>query len=172
MKPLFTLFFCIVISSFYNLHSYEIVLGMPLKKAEKTAVTELKHYLEKTIDESFYINGKEAVIYIGDTDFARQNKIYATKMQEENYVICTVGNGLILVGGGERGTLYAVYRFLEDIIGIHWFNQFEDSLPPKRNIHIQKLNINWKPLFLQRDIYRSFHTERQRTFLRTQSFKS
>ena len=157
MKTLITLILGMFLSPFYYLYSYEIVLGMQPGKAEQTAVTELKYYLEKVIEKSFYINGKEAVIYVGDTDFARQNKVYATSMPEENYVIRTVGNGLILAGGGERGTLYAVYRFLEDIMGIHWFNQFEDSLPPKQDIHLQELNINWKPLILQRDIYRSFN---------------
>ena len=142
-------FFCV------RLQGYEILPAENLKLAEKTALAELRNYLGQTVDRSLRISGKEAVIHLGDSEFARRHGINASVMPEENYVIRSIGNHLVLCGGGERGTLYAVYRFLEDVIGIHWFNQFEDSLPEKQPVALDELDIHWSPVFFQRDIYRS-----------------
>ena len=53
----------------------------------------------------------------------KQNGIDCEKLGEEEWVIRTVGDDLILTGGRPRGTMYAVYEFLEDYVGCHWLDR-------------------------------------------------
>ena len=39
------------------------------------------------------------------------------RLAPEEIVVRSVGRDLILAGGGTRGTIYAVYTFLEDVVG-------------------------------------------------------
>ena len=48
------------------------------------------------------------------------------KLGDEGLVVRTAGPHLLLAGGRPRGTLYAVYSFLEDELGCRWF--FERNL--------------------------------------------
>jgi len=56
-----------------------------------------------------------ATVFLGDTEPAR--KIVADNPQfgEEEWLLWTVGNDLVLAGGKPAGTLYAVYAFLEHL---------------------------------------------------------
>ena len=42
-------------------------------------------------------------------------------LAEEEFIIRTVGNDLLIVGGRPRGTLYGVYEFLEKHVGCRFF---------------------------------------------------
>ena len=66
---------------------------------------------------------------------------------------CGAGNDLILTGGRPRGTLYAVYRFLEDVVGVHWWNAYEESVPGRPTLRVDALDRTGTPAFRCRDIY-------------------
>jgi len=57
----------------------------------------------------------------------------ASALGEEEWVIRTIGNDLLLTGGRPRGTMYAVYEFLEDHVGCHWLDRKTDVIPAKPN---------------------------------------
>jgi hypothetical protein len=59
----------------------------------------------------------------------------------------------VLVGGRPRGTLYAVYRFLEDQIGVRWWNAYEEHVPQRPTLHVSFLDRQGEPKFRYRDIY-------------------
>jgi len=68
------------------------------------------------------------------------------------------GNGaspsLILTGGAgaSRGTLYAVYTFLEDHVGCRWWSRSESSIPGKPTLSIPAgLDIRYVPPLERRD---------------------
>ncbi|MCK7482461.1 MAG: hypothetical protein M0C28_39075 [Candidatus Moduliflexus flocculans] len=46
---------------------------------------------------------------------------HTSGLAAESIVVRTAGNDLVLAGGGPRGTLYAVYTFLEDVVGCRWW---------------------------------------------------
>ena len=48
---------------------------------------------------------------------------------KEGYVIRTVGNDLLIVGGALRGNLYGVYGLLEDHMGCRWFTPDCSRIP-------------------------------------------
>ncbi len=63
----------------------------------------------------------------------------------EGLVIRTVGNDLILAGGRPRGTLYAVYTFLEDHVGCRWWTPRVSRIPKKKTLKTGKLNVRYVP---------------------------
>jgi len=63
----------------------------------------------------------------------------------EETVVRSVGDDLILAGGGPRGTLYAVYTFLEDIVGCRWWTSTASFMPWKPSLSVKSLDIRFKP---------------------------
>ncbi|MGQ9732879.1 MAG: DUF4838 domain-containing protein, partial [Candidatus Zipacnadales bacterium] len=92
-------------------------------------------------------------IYVGPTTFAAEKGLTANNLGTEEWAIKTVGNNLILVGGRPRGTLYAVYHFLEDLIGVHWWNPYVESVPHVDTLQMGELDRRGQPVLRYRDIY-------------------
>jgi hypothetical protein len=63
----------------------------------------------------------------------------------DGIVLHTVGNNLILAGGAPRGTLYAVYTFLEDYVGCHWWSSQSSSIPKQPQLAVGELNRRYVP---------------------------
>ncbi len=134
--------------------AYEIKGPPAPTPAEKTAMADLQKYLSKTAS-SLQVGGTDKVtFYVGNTDFARRNGIDVVKLPSEQWLIKNIGGDVILAGGGSRGTLYAVYSFLENQIGVHWWNEKEESVPEARPLSFASLDLQGKPFFDMRDIYR------------------
>ena len=69
----------------------------------------------------------------------------------DGIVVKTVGDNLVLAGGAPRGTLYAVYTFLEDQLGCRWWSSTESTIPRKSTIEIGKLDIRYNPILEYRE---------------------
>ena len=128
------------------------------KPQEKTAIQEMTDYLARRIgDKTLSIGGKTPVTFqIGDTELARQQKCLSSEMEDERWVIRSVGDQILINGGGVRGVLYAVYHFLEDFCDIHWWSDYEEYVPETSSLTLDTLNATGKPAFLYRDIYRTY----------------
>lgn len=125
--------------------------------AEKRAAQELKTYLEKVTGAVFKIQTESSVpparaLYVGQTRFARQKGIDFTRLSHEEWIIKSSANNLILSGGRPRGTLYAVYEFLEQQAGCRWFDEFTEAVPVRKQLRIPALSIQSKPAFFGRQI--------------------
>jgi len=119
--------------------------------AEVTAAQELKKYLEKSVKGALTIEGKEPTFYIGLTP----DGTTTPNLADEEWKVYNVGSDIVLIGGGSRGTLYAVYRFLEDILKVRFWTTKVESIPTYEDLRLDKVALSGKPYFLQRDIYRS-----------------
>ena len=130
------------------------------KPYESTAIRELADYLARRINGKLEIGGASPVTFhVGDTELAKQNRCLSTELPEEKWVIKSVGDQVIINGGGTRGALYATYHFLEDYCDIHWWNDFEDYVPPASSLTLPKLDASGRPAFLYRDIYRTWTSD-------------
>ena len=126
--------------------------------AETTAIRELKHYLGKVLDGPLKVAGRPiTAIYVGNTKAAEKAGIPPGAMKADAWKIRCLDDQLVIAGGGTAGTLYGVYAFLENQIGIHWWTPDEESVPPKQEYNLPEGNLEWEPLFAGRDIYR-MHT--------------
>jgi len=136
-----------------------IVQGEGATAPEKTAAAELAAYLGRVTGAAFSVVDETKApasgprMFVGDTQFARDNGVEAATMGPEQWVMRTVGDSLMLAGGRPRGTLYAVYRFLEDVVGVHWWNPFEESVPEMRSLSVDRLDAKGAPVLRYRDIY-------------------
>jgi hypothetical protein len=135
-----------------------IVLAADAMLAERTAAEELAGYLGKVGGGTFPVVGEAGAaqqgshIYVGPTALARRCGLDPSGWGPEQWAMRTVGADLVLVGGHPRGTLYAVYRFLEDVIGVRWWSPFEEYVPKRSNLEIAALDRRGKPRFNYRDI--------------------
>lgn len=126
-----------------GLSDYSVVIPNDAHVVEKTAAKEVSEYIEKalsvklpTVAEKDFV-GKG--IFIGHTDFAKENA--KTGKSKENWIIAMCGDNLILTGGvdaGDRGIIYAAYHFLEDIVGVRWWNPYEEDVPELSELALPK----------------------------------
>lgn len=74
----------------------------------------------------------------------------------EGFVIRTVGPNLILAGARRRGSMYAVYEFLDTQLGCRWFTNEVSRIPKRDSIVIGNLDIRFIPRLEYRE---PFYTE-------------
>ena len=118
---------------------------------ELTARQELMHYLPLVMKGSLSIGGVPLKkILIG-----RAASAVPAGKRDESWAVVAAGDTLQLTGIGTRGTLYATYHFLEDQLGIHWWNASEEFVPASKQITLPALKAEGTPYFLYRDIFRS-----------------
>ncbi|MFH1741031.1 MAG: DUF4838 domain-containing protein [bacterium] len=69
----------------------------------------------------------------------------------EGYVLRTVGDHLLIVGGQPRGTLYGVYGLLEDKLGCRWFTSEVSRIPQVDRLEIPPLDETVLPTLEYRE---------------------
>ena len=129
--------------------------------AEETATRELASYLEKITGAQFTVTGDERSeaqprLLVGPSRAVREilGDALVDSLGPEEILIRTVGDDLVLCGGRPRGTLYAVYTFLQDILGCRWYAaDAEEVIPHCETIDVGDLDIRYRPPFEFRQHY-------------------
>ena len=119
-----------------DLSQMQIVLPADHTDVEKTAASELCEYLQKITGGAPAVvlegNNQGPGIYIGATNYAKSKGIsYPVEgdTNAEAWTVQAVGEDLFLCGAPARGPLYAVYHLLEDVLGVRWWNLWEEYVP-------------------------------------------
>lgn len=141
-----------------GLAALEIQLGAGAAPAERTAAKELAAYLGQMTGTIPMIRHEGAattrkILFVGATDAARAAGIGLAELEPEEWVVRSIDRGVVLTGGRPRGTLYAVYHYLEAICGVRWWNPWEESVPRLAEVPLNGLALTGKPAFRYRDIY-------------------
>ena len=132
---------------------YVIVLPDTATPVERTAASELQSHLLKVtgarlpIIAEADVPGNAPRIVVGDSPLARRllGGLDPAKLAPDAIVIKTVGDNLVLVGHPRRGTLYAVYTFLEDMVGIRWWTTTATRIPKRPTLAIAACNVTYAP---------------------------
>lgn len=141
--------------------SYVIALANDAIPSEQTAASQLQHYFQQITGASIAIKPESQVsagapqILVGAGERARsllpsQNW---QSLGSDGIVIKTVGTDLILAGGRPRGTLYAVFQFLEDVAGCRWWTPTESTIPALKTFTVPAQNVVYIPPFAYREHY-------------------
>lgn len=138
-----------------------IVAALDATEAEQFAAKELKSHLDQITGGSFKIvnpDYKTALtrILVGPSAEVRNllRNLDFDNLKPDTIVIKTTGNKLILAGDRPRGTIYAVYSFLEDYLGCNWWDQSSSYIPNTKNIVLKKaLNKVYSPTFTYRSVW-------------------
>ena len=131
-----------------------IVIPAQPSKTLMYAAEELKEHLDKAFEKDFSIITDDmpqnpAEILIGNTNrYSAPND-----MGIEEYEIFADKGFLSLCGGGQRGTLYAVYAYLEEYVGWRWYAADTTVLRPEaaRDIYSGE-KIRNKPFLEHREV--------------------
>ena len=135
---------------------WEIVLPNEPTIVEKTAARELSEHLKlvtgadfQTLAENDVPADGRSLVFVGNTAKAPK-KDY----KFDEILIKMDGGNLILAGHQKRGCLYAVYSFLQDVVGVRWWTP-EDTLIPKKPTLVvaDDLLVSYTPRMISREMY-------------------
>ena len=106
-----------------------------------TATEELQTYIEKIsgakldiVTESNLPKGSKAFI-VGETELEESIvAIDRSEIKTDGFRLYSDGNYFIITGADSRGTLYGVYTFLEEYLGVRWFTPTLEVVPENEDI--------------------------------------
>ncbi|MBQ6620391.1 MAG: DUF4838 domain-containing protein [Thermoguttaceae bacterium] len=141
-----------------------IVLPEEPSAVQKTAAEELASFLHQVTGAEFPIIGESAAdqqgvnLVIGPSALSKKLLTAAGAEPEETLaqdgiIIHSVGNSVVFSGHPQRGPLYAVYTFLEDVVGIRWWTSTESFIPKKRELEVPPLAIRYAPPIISREAF-------------------
>lgn len=140
---------------------YVITLASDHSVQEKYAATELARFLKEVTGVEFPLvtsdergNGPTIAVGAGATHQIAPD-LDLKGLGQDGLIIQTRGSDLVLTGGpgATRGSLYAVFTFLEEVVGCHWWTPTASEIPKCPELVIPKLNNRFIPPFEYRDPY-------------------
>ena len=148
-----------------GVYKADIVLPTSPNGVERFAAEELKYHFRKAFGKEPEVIGENLLktkghsfhVYIGATKAAIEAELPVGKLNDEECVVKTSGDGLYLLGGDAdttydevmelgsvamRGTLYAVYDFLENEMGVKWLwpGEIGVVVPKRTELKIGEIN--------------------------------
>ncbi|MBN2641303.1 MAG: DUF4838 domain-containing protein, partial [Victivallales bacterium] len=138
---------------------YKIVVPKKCEAPDATAAKELRTYLKKISGVDFEITNIEQSdgknIYVGTSPTVKKllPSIDFNNLKPDEIIIKTVGNSCVFTGQGTRGALYAVYTFLEDILGVRWWTATEEYVPDIKRVTLSPLDIRYAPALEFREVF-------------------
>jgi hypothetical protein len=135
-----------------------IVVDADAPEPEHHAARELADFLGQITEAEFKITGgrlrAQSRILVGEQAAKLIHPTFSTDgLGTDEIAIRTMKDDLILAGGRPRGTLYAVYTFLEDHLGCRWWSSTESTIPRKPTVTIGKIDMRYVPVLEYREPY-------------------
>jgi len=137
---------------------YRIVTPAHASKPAAHAARELASFLKQITGAQFAVVNEtawrgEPAIFVGLSAAARRVTPQARigGLGHEGFVILTSGEHLLLIGGAPRGTLYAVYTFLEDYLGCRWWTSTASYIPQKASLRLGHISDRQVPVLEYRE---------------------
>lgn len=138
-----------------------IVVSPQATTAEAHAASELSSFLSQVTGASIaVINAGSAGALPNGTcicvgiDAARyvDPSCAIDDLGADGIIIHTIGDDVVLAGGRPRGTLNAVFTFLEDYVGCRWWTPWASTIPTTSTLTIPNINIRYRPQIEQREV--------------------
>ena len=123
------------------------------------ATATVRHAAQELADDLKQISGAALpvisrkppgpAIFVGASPFLPSGfrKVRLDTLAEEAFVVRTDRRNVFLAGHDDRGTLYAVYSFLEDHLGARWYAPDATVLPLQDVVRVPDLNETQAPAF-------------------------
>lgn len=156
-------------------NNVEIVVPAGSTKVAAFAASELKKILGESFKGSIpvvnKINNSKVSIVLGENALSKRAGISLNGLPRDAYIIKTVGKDIYILGKDsakqdpvrelkrgiwahmyERGTLFGVYGFLEDVAGVRFYfpGKMGTVVPKYKDLKVGKLDIVYYPDFTTR----------------------
>lgn len=95
--------------------------------------------------------GRSPAVHVGLTRCARAIFRSSMPSPEDGIGIRTAGRDLLLVGGNERGIVYAVYVFFERYLGVRYLAHDCTVIPSRSKVALPEINHVYAPPFMYRE---------------------
>ena len=135
-----------------------VVVAPGASETERFAAQELALFLHIVTGAAFPISedlgaaGSRLLVGLSAARAAAPDLVGSTLAPEE-IIVRSAGSDLVLAGGSPRGTLYAVYAFLEDIVGCRWWTSTASRMPWKPSLSIPTVSLRYNPPLEYREPY-------------------
>lgn len=140
--------------------AYQIVISEKPSLVEKRAALELQSILKQMSGVKLDIISditppSEFEIIVGKTQRKELTDIITEieQLDEDGFIIKTIGEKLLIAGGEEMGTLYGVYAFLEEYLDCRKYSAKVTIIPGKDKIVIEHIDIKEEPAFQFRELH-------------------
>jgi hypothetical protein len=135
---------------------YTIVIAPDASATVKQAAQELADDLRQISGATLPVMSQKPhgpAIFVGASPFLSSGfrKVRLDTLTEEAFVVRTDRRNVYLAGHDDRGTLYAVYSFLEDHLGARWYAPEATVLRPQEVVRVPDLNETQEPAFSYRN---------------------
>ena len=139
-----------------------VVVASDASEVEQTAASELAAVLRQVTGAEFAVTNTAptglAPIAVGPgaaKNTAPGLDLSLASLGHEGIVLRCGAGGLILTGaqGARRGTLYAVYTFLTDVVGCRWWAPGASTIPARPTLDVPTMDRRETPAFEYRESY-------------------
>lgn len=136
-----------------------IVVAEDAQAAERTAAAELQEHLQAVTGAAFPVQPTAApdakAIVVGPSPLLAEAHpdVDLGALGRDGIVLKSNDTRVYLAGGRPRGTLYAVYTFLEEVVGCRWWSSTERYVPEKRTLAVPALDKVYVPHLIYREAF-------------------
>jgi hypothetical protein len=127
--------------------AYQIVVADNASPSTKHGAEELQMFLAQITGVKLPIVSEkqpqtDKEIIVGNNAHLKKLgvAIDVPSLGSEGYVLRTVGNSLLIVGGELRGNMYGVYGLLEDHLGCRWFAPGVSRIPKQAKLVLSAID--------------------------------
>ena len=141
---------------------YKILVPKTTDALIDFAVSELNYFLENTSGTTLAVVTDDTItdassgkyISIGETSIVGADNLVEWKkdLGNDGYVVKTVDNDVILLGGSSYGSLYSTYEFIEQNLKAKVYAADEIVFTPSKNIKLLNMDIREVPDIARRAI--------------------
>lgn len=138
---------------------YQIFVSANASTPEKNAALHLQNYLHKVsgclLPVTHEKNDQDRLIFVGfaEAPASLLKDIDSTSFENEEFLIRSDGQQLLIAGGKKRGTLYGVASYLTDHLGFRFYTREVIHIPSLRTVKLDKIDDRQKPAFEYREPY-------------------
>ncbi len=138
--------------------SADIIVSDTAPPPVRHAAEELKSILETVTDARFKLTAtptrERNHILVGPGAVASMGMPFDSKgLGSDGIIIHRDGRNLVLAGGSPRGTLYAVYEFLQRDVGCRWWSSSVSLIPVSPLLSVEVADTRYVPPFEYRYPY-------------------
>ncbi len=140
---------------------YVIVVPAKADPVVQTAARELQEHLTEATGAELPIVAEDRApadaprVLVGPCRHTSEllPKLNLDELGHDGIVVKTAGEHLVLAGRPPRGTLYAVYTFLEKVVGCRWWTSTESFVPNRPTLEVPPQDITYAPKLRIRSAY-------------------